>query len=106
METYAVVEAGGKQFKVKKGDRLAIEHVEAEPGETIDLDRILAVGGGAELAIGTPTVEGAKVVARVVEQTRGDKVIAFKKKRRKGYHKKIGHRQMLTQIEVDDIHRA
>ena len=106
MEMYAVVETGGKQFKVRKGDRLDIEHIEAEPGASIDLDRVLAVGSGADLAVGCPTVEGAKVVARVLEQTRGDKVIAFKKKRRKGYHKKIGHRQMLTSIEVDEICRA
>ncbi len=103
METYAVVETGGKQYRIKKGDRLRVERIDGDSGSTVTLDRILAVSDGTRFSVGTPDIEGARVTAQIVEQTRGDKVFSFKKKRRKGYHKKIGHRQELTVLKVDDI---
>ncbi len=103
MEPYAVVETGGKQYRVKKGDRLRVERIEGDSGGTVTLDRVLAVSDGTRVSVGTPDVDGARVTAQIVEQARGDKVFSFKKKRRKGYHKKIGHRQELTVLKVDDI---
>lgn len=104
MEAYAVVETGGKQYRVEKDDVLAIELVEgAKAGDSIDLGRVLALNDGSGLKIGTPVVDGAAVKAEVVEQFRGAKVVAFKKKRRKGYHKKIGHRQELLRVKVTSI---
>jgi large subunit ribosomal protein L21 len=103
MEAYAVIETGGKQYRVIKGNVLEIERLEAEAGKKIDSFRVLAVSDGKDLTVGTPAVAGAKVTAEVMAQFRGPKVIAFKKKRRKGFHKKIGHRQELTKVRVDAI---
>jgi large subunit ribosomal protein L21 len=103
MDAYAVIETGGKQYRVKKGDVLEIERLEGEVGQKIKLDRVLALSNGSELTVGTPTVGGASVAAEIVSQHRGEKVVAFKKKRRKGYHRKVGHRQELTQVRVDTI---
>ncbi len=100
---YAVFETGGKQYRVAAGDQLEIERVEVEPGQTHTFDRVLLVNNDGALSVGSPTVSGAKVVADVVEHIRGDKVIAWKMKRRKGYHKKIGHRQELTVVKVKEI---
>ena len=100
---YAVFETGGKQYRVVAGDQLEIERVEVEPGQSYTFDRVLLVNKDGNVAVGAPTVAGAKVVADVVEHIRGDKVIAWKMKRRKGYHKKIGHRQELTVVKVTEI---
>jgi large subunit ribosomal protein L21 len=100
---YAVFETGGKQYRVVAGDQLEIERVEVEPGQTYTFDRVLLVNNDGALTVGSPTVSGAKVVADVVEHIRSDKVIAWKMKRRKGYHKKIGHRQELTVVKVKEI---
>lgn len=103
MEAYAVVETGGKQYRVTKGVTLAIERLGAAAGQKVKLDRVLAVSDGAQLTVGTPTVKGAAVTVEVVEEFRGPKVVSFKKKRRKGYHKKIGHRQELARVKVESL---
>ena len=100
---YAVFETGGKQYRVAAGDQLQIERVEVEAGQTFTFDRVLLVNKDGALTVGSPTVSGAKVVADVLEHIRGEKVIAWKMKRRKGYHKKIGHRQELTVVKVKEI---
>jgi len=102
MEAYAVIETGGKQYRVQQGDILDIELLAVEDGASIEFDA-LAVSNGSELSIGTPVVDGAKVKASVVENLRGKKIYSFKKKRRKGYRRKIGHRQELTKIKVEEI---
>lgn len=103
MDAYAVVETGGKQYRVSQGDRLDVESIEADPGAVITLDRVLAVSDGKALSVGTPLVEGAQVTAEVIAHHRAQKLVSFKKKRRKGYHRKVGHRQELTQIQVQKI---
>ncbi len=102
---YAVVRVGGKQYTVKEGDSILVEKIEAEPGKTVLLKEVLFLGDENEKIVGTPLIEGAKVEARVVDQTRGEKIIVFKYKRRKGYKKKIGHRQYLTKLEILKIGR-
>ena len=106
MEPYAVVETGGKQYRVKAGDTLAVEFLPGEAGETVELGTVLAVSDGQELKIGAPLVQGVKVSAEIVKQTRAAKVIAFKKKRRKGFKKKIGHRQKLTVLRITGIQQS
>lgn len=103
MEPYAVVEAGGKQHFVRKGDVLSVERLDAEEGKSIDSPRVLAVSDGKALTVGSPEVKGAKVSFKVVGHARGTKVVSFKRKRRKGFSKKIGHRQELTALEVEKI---
>lgn len=104
MEAYAVIETGGKQYRVEKDTVLSIELLDAaEVGHTVEFDQVLAVSNGSELTLGSPVAAGAKVTATVVENYRGNKVIAFKKKRRQGYRKKIGHRQELTKIKIESI---
>ena len=102
MEAYAVIETGGKQYRVQQGDVLDVELLKVEAGSSVEFD-VLAVSNGSELSIGTPVVSGAKVKASVVEDLRGNKIYSFKKKRRKGYRRKIGHRQDLTKIKVEEI---
>ena len=97
MDAYAVIETGGKQYRVKQGDVFEVERLEGETGAKVTLDRVLALSNGSELTVGTP------VVAEIVGQLRGEKVVNFKKKRRKGYHRKIGHRQELTRLRVQSI---
>jgi len=100
---YAVLETGGKQYRVVEGDTLVIERLETEAGKPVTFDRVLLVNNEGNVSVGAPTVSGAKVVADVVEHKRGDKVVAFKMKRRKGYHRKVGHRQELTVVKVKEI---
>lgn len=100
---YAVLQTGGKQYRVAAGDVLEIERVEAEPGSSHVFDEVLLVNNEGRISVGTPTVAGAKVLADVVEHIRGDKKIAFKFKRRKGYHRTVGHRQELTVVKVKEI---
>lgn len=102
MEAYAVIETGGKQYRVQQGDVLDVELLKVDAGSSVEFD-VLAVSNGSELSIGTPVVAGAKVKASVVEDLRGKKIYSFKKKRRKGYRRKIGHRQDLTKIKVEEI---
>ncbi len=103
MESYAVIETGGKQYRVQKGDVLDVELLAGNPGDKVTISRVLAVSNGTDLSVGTPEVKGASVSAEVVKHLRADKVIAFRKKRRKGYKKKQGHRQNMTQIKVEAI---
>lgn len=103
MEAYAVIETGGKQYRVLKGSVLDIELLDAKEGDKVKIDKVLAVSDGTKLSIGTPMVAGAAVTLEVVKLFRGDKVISFKKKRRKGYHKKIGHRQELMKVRVESL---
>jgi len=102
MDIYAVVETGGKQYLVKENDTLSVEKLEGESGTQIEL-KVLAFSDGKELKVGTPVLEGGKVVTSIVEQTKGQKVVNFKKKKRKGYSRKIGHRQKLTVLKVESI---
>ena len=103
MEAYAVVETGGKQYRVIPGMKLEVELLSAESGQDVDAGAVLAVSDGTALKIGAPVVKDAKVVFTVVEHKRGEKVINFKKKRRKGYERKVGHRQELTVVTVKSI---
>ena len=100
MEAYAVIETGGKQYRVAPGDKIDIERLEKNEGDEVAFESVLAISDGSSLKVGTPLVEGAKVTAVVLKNFRGDKVVNFKKKRRKGYSRKIGHRQNLTQVEI------
>jgi large subunit ribosomal protein L21 len=100
---YAVLETGSKQYRVAAGDTLEIERLEIEAGKPFTFDRVLLVNNDGKLTVGTPTVDGAKVVADVVAHKRGEKKLTFKMKRRKGYHKTIGHRQELTVVKITAI---
>ena len=103
---FAVIRTGGKQYKVVKDDVISVEKLAAEPGATIELGEVLMIGEGAEVASGTPLLDGASVSATVVEQTRAAKIIVFKKKRRHNYRRKKGHRQLQTVLRITDIRGA
>ena len=100
---YAVIETGSKQYRVSAGDTLQVERVSTKAGQSITFDRVLMVGNDGKFTAGSPTVAQATVVADVVEHIRGEKKVAFKMKRRKGYHKKIGHRQELSVVKITEI---
>ncbi len=101
---YAIVETGGKQYRVQPGDTIAVERLPGEPGETLDLDRVLLIGGDGERArVGAPGVAGAVVRAEVVEHARGEKIIVFRYKSKVRYRRKTGHRQALTRLRITDI---
>ena len=101
---YAIVETGGKQYRVKPGDTVAVERLTGEPGESLELDRVLLVAGnGDEARVGSPGVEGAVVRAEVVEHIRGEKIIVFRYKSKVRYRRKTGHRQSLTRLRITDI---
>lgn len=100
---FAIIKTGGKQYRVAPGDTIAVEKLAAEAGSDIDLDQVLMIGDGATMTMGNPLVAGAVVAATVVEQTKGDKIIVFKKKRRQNYRRKRGHRQLLTILKIGDI---
>jgi large subunit ribosomal protein L21 len=100
---YAIVRTGGKQYQVEAGDTLRVEKLLGEVGDTLELSEVLLVVDGETVKIGQPMVDGAKVVAKIVEQGRHKKVIVFKKKKRKGYQVKKGHRQMYTALTIETI---
>jgi large subunit ribosomal protein L21 len=100
---YAVMQTGGKQYRVAAGDTLEIERLEAEAGKPFTFDQVLLVNKDGALTVGAPTVAAASVVADVVGHIRGEKKIAFKMKRRKGYHRTVGHRQELTVVKITEI---
>ena len=100
---YAVIKTGGKQYRVAANDTLRVEKIVGEKGATVEFNEVLMVGGDGAAKIGTPLVSGAKVTAEVVEQGRADKVIAFKKRRRKNSRRKRGHRQELTTVKITNI---
>lgn len=103
MSAYAVIQTGGKQYRVQQDDVLDIELLDGEAGSTVSFDEVLAVNSGDALQVGTPTIAGMTVTAEIVDQFRGKKLVAFKKKRRKGYTRKVGHRQSLTKIKITAI---
>jgi len=99
---YAVVRTGGKQHRVAPGDSIRVEKLDGEVGDEITLEEVLLTGGEA-VRVGTPLVDGAKVVGTITDQGRGDKIVVFKLKRRKNYRRKQGHRQSYTEIRIDKI---
>ena len=100
---YAVVKTGGKQYRVAQGDTVNVELLTGEVGEQVSLEPVLFIGGNGEVKIGAPTLTEAKVTAEIVEHTLAKKIIVFKKKRRKSYSKKQGHRQKLTRLKILEI---
>jgi large subunit ribosomal protein L21 len=100
---YAVVNTGGKQYKVQKGETLRIEKIQGEVGSRVTFDRVLMVADGENVRVGQPLVEKAAVLASIVEQDKAKKIIVFKYKRRKRYRRKQGHRQPYTAIRIDGI---
>jgi len=100
---YAIVNIAGQQFKVAKDQQLFVHRLQGEEGASIEFDNVLLAENGGKFSIGAPMVEGAKVSAKILSHLKGDKVIVFKKKRRKGYKKKNGHRQQFTKIEITGI---
>ena len=101
---YAVVETGGRQYRVSAGDMIDVEKLPGAVGEQVLLTKVLMLGRGAEVTVGTPQLPEARVEAQIVEQKRGKKIIIFKHKRRKGYRRKQGHRQSLTSLKITGIH--
>jgi large subunit ribosomal protein L21 len=99
---FAVIKTGGKQYRVAAGDKLKIEKIEGEPGKIVQIGDVLVVGGDS-VTLGVPTISGASVAAQVLEQSRGPKVIAFKKRRRKNSRRKRGHRQDYTVVRIKSI---
>ncbi len=100
---YAVIETGGKQYRVKVGDRLAVEKLHADPGSDLTIERVLLVGGDGSTRVGTPVVDGATVTARVDDHFRGEKIIVFKFKAKKRYRRRTGHRQNHTHLTITGI---
>jgi large subunit ribosomal protein L21 len=100
---YAVVQTGGKQYRVEKGGTIVVDKIENTENKEIILDKVLVVGDNDKVTIGRPMVSGAKVIAEIVEQTKGPKVIVYKKRSKKGYKKWQGHRQKLTELKIKDI---
>jgi large subunit ribosomal protein L21 len=100
---YAIVEIAGQQFKVEKDQQIFVHRLDSKEGEKVTFDNVLLIEAGGKVKVGAPNVSGAKVTAKVLEHLKGDKVIVFKKKRRKGYRVKNGHRQYLTKIEIQKI---
>ncbi len=100
---YAIVEIAGFQFNAEPGKKLFVHRLEGEEGAKVSFDKVLLVDNNGAVKVGQPLVEGAKVEATILQHLKGEKVIVFKKKRRKGYQKKNGHRQYMTQIQIDAI---
>ncbi len=100
---YAIVEIAGKQFKAEKGRKLYVNRLAGEEGSSLSFDKVLLTESDGQVKVGSPEVKGASVKAKILKHLKDDKVIVFKKKRRKGYRVKNGHRQCLTQIEVEEI---
>ena len=100
---YAIIDVAGQQFKVKKNDQIITPRLDGEIGSQVDIDRVLLLSSDDEVKVGAPYLEGAKVLATIVEHDKADKVIIFKKKRRKGYKVKKGRRQPQTRLKIEDI---
>jgi len=101
---YAIIKTGGKQYRVSEGQTLRVEKLDGDKGDSLRLESVLLLGGGeGSTTIGTPFIDGAVVEAQIVRQARAKKIIVFKKKRRKGYHKKQGHRQYYTELRITGI---
>ena len=100
---YAIIETGGKQYKVSEGDFVFVEKLDVEAGDTVTIDKVLVVANGDEISVGAPYVEGATVEASAVKNGKDKKIIVYKYKAKKGYHKKQGHRQPYTKLEIKKI---
>jgi large subunit ribosomal protein L21 len=100
---YAIVEIAGQQFKVQQDQQIFVHRLEADVNTNLSFDKVLLVDNGGKISVGAPIVSGAKVSAKVLDHVKGDKVIVFKKKRRKGYQKSNGHRQQFTKIQITSI---
>ncbi len=100
---YVIVEIQGQQFKAEAGRKLYVHRLDAEQGSVVEFDKVLLVDNDGAVKVGSPLVEGAKVVCEVLSHLKGEKVIIFKKKRRKGYRKRNGHRQCFTQVKINEI---
>jgi large subunit ribosomal protein L21 len=100
---YAVIKTGGKQHKVSEGDVLSVEKINGNKGDTVSFDEVLMVAKDGKINLGAPYLDGVKVVGEIMEQTKDRKITVFKMKRRKGFHKKTGHRQRLTRMKIREI---
>lgn len=100
---HAIIRSGGKQYRVSPGDTIAVEKLEAATGEKVAFSEVVMHADGPETKIGSPLIAGAKVTGEVIEQFKDKKVIAFKYKRRKGYHRTVGHRRQLTRVKIESI---
>jgi large subunit ribosomal protein L21 len=101
--TYAIIKTGGRQYRVAEGDTVDVDLVDVDPGKTATFGEVLMFADGKHVTHGDPLISGAKVIAEVVEQRKDKKVIAFKYKRRKGYHRTVGHRRKLTRVKIKSI---
>jgi large subunit ribosomal protein L21 len=102
---YAIVQTGGKQYKVQPGDQVRVEKLNGEPGSPVELDNVLAVTTDEGINLGTPLIQDTRIKATILKTARNRKIVVFKKKRRQGYHKKQGHRQWFTLLRIDEIAR-
>lgn len=100
---YAVIETGGKQYKVSEGDVIYIEKLEVEAGADVTFDKVLLIGEGKDVKVGVPAVDGASVSGKVIKNDKAKKIVVYKYKPKKGYHKKQGHRQPYTKVEISKI---
>lgn len=100
---YAIVDIAGQQFRVEKDQKIFVHQLEGDAGTKVEFDNVLLVDNNGKISVGTPKVEGAKVSATILEHAKGDKVMVFKKKRRKGYQKENGHRQCFSHIQIEGI---
>jgi large subunit ribosomal protein L21 len=100
---YAIIDISGHQYKIEKEQVLNVNQLQGNEGETIEIEKVLLTDNNGKVKIGSPTVKGSKVTAKILEHLKGDKVIVFKKKKKKGYRIKKGHRQSLTKIQIEEI---
>ncbi len=100
---YAIIETGGKQYRVQEGDTLFVEKIDGTAGDVVEFDKVLVVSNDGKLSVGNPYVEGSKIEASVLEQGKGPKIIVFKYKAKKDYRRKQGHRQPYTKVKIDKI---
>jgi large subunit ribosomal protein L21 len=100
---YAIVEIAGQQFKVQKNDEIFVHRMEAEPGTKVEFSEVLLIDNNGKITVGTPHVEDGKITGKILEHARGEKVIVFKKKRRKGFQKETGHRQDFSKVLIESI---
>ncbi|HHB77535.1 MAG TPA: 50S ribosomal protein L21 [Desulfobulbus sp.] len=103
---YAIIRTGGKQYQVAAGDTLKVEKIQGEVGDTIEIRDVLLVADGDNVTIGQPVIDGARVTAKIAEQGRAKKILVFKKKKRKGYQVKNGHRQQYTALTIEEVATA
>lgn len=100
---YAIVKVSGRQYRMEEGQQLYLNRLEGDEGDKVSFDEVLLKDNDGKVEVGAPTISGAKVDAKILEHLKGDKVVVFKKKRRKGYQKKNGHRQYLTKVQIEGI---